>query len=56
MAAIKTDPQTFPRVLRSMLPVGTSLLLFVDQMEEFVTAIADAHEAKLVGGHTGALS
>ena len=55
LAAIKTDPQTFPRVLRSMLPVGTSLLLFVDQMEEFVT-IADAHEAKLVGEALGALS
>ena len=55
LAAIKTDPQSFPRVLRGLLPIGSGLLIFVDQMEELVT-IADPHEAKLVGEALGALA
>ncbi len=55
LAAIKTDPQSFPRVLRGLLPAGTGLLIFVDQMEELVT-IADPHQAKLVGEALGALA
>lgn len=55
LAAIKTDPQSFPRVLRGLLPAGTGLLIFIDQMEELVT-IADPHQAKLVGEALGALA
>ncbi|MBL8633627.1 MAG: protein kinase [Myxococcales bacterium] len=55
IAALKTDPQSFPRVLRSLMPPGAGLLIFVDQMEELVT-IADPLEAKLVGEALGALS
>jgi len=55
LAAIKTESASFPRVLRSLLPVGTGLLIFVDQMEELVT-IADPLEAKLVGEALGALA
>lgn len=54
IATLKTDPQSFPRLLRSMMPVGTALLIFVDQMEELVT-ISDPLEAKLVGEALGAL-
>lgn len=55
LAALKTDPASFPRVLRSLLPPKTSLTLFVDQLEELVT-IADAPEAKLVSEAFGAMS
>lgn len=55
IAALKTDPQSFPRVLRNMIPIGAGLLIFVDQMEELVT-ISDPHEAKLVGEALGALA
>ena len=55
LAAIKTEPASFPRVLRNLLPHGTGLLLFVDQMEELVT-IADPLEAKLASEALGALA
>ncbi len=55
IAALKTDPQSFPRVLRNMIPIGAGLLIFIDQMEELVT-ISDPHEAKLVGEALGALA
>ncbi|MBL9044058.1 MAG: protein kinase [Myxococcales bacterium] len=55
LAAVKTEPASFPRVLRSLLPHGTGLLLFVDQMEELCT-IADPLEAKLASEALGALA
>jgi serine/threonine protein kinase/formylglycine-generating enzyme required for sulfatase activity len=55
IAAIKTDPSSFPRVLRNMLPPKTSLLLFIDQMEELVT-VSSAYETQLVGEALSALS